>query len=280
MRTIDMPSGLSLLVEAFARAMLDSLRPGVIVLSLIPLVLMVGGTGALSYFFWEDGVARLSDWLSNWVWIDMLMRWLSGMGLSHLRTVLSPLLLLMLALPLTMLLALLMVAWLMTPAMVRVVVKRRFPGMAVVGEGGFWGSVGVSLGSGVLALLTLLLTMPLWLIPPLMVVLPPLIWGWLTCRVMSFDVMAQHATADERRCVLATYRWWLLGMGVATGYLGATPGLVWAFGAMAIVFAPLLLPLAIWIYTYVFVFSALWFAHFCLGALAALRQTPDVLDPL
>jgi len=28
----------------------------------------------------------------------------------------------------------------------------------------------------------------------------------------------------------------------------------------------------------VFVFSALWFAHVCLGALAALRQTPEIID--
>ena len=47
--------------------------------------------------------------------------------------------------------------------------------------------------------------------------------------------------------------------------------MVWAVGAMAIVFSPLLVPLAIWIYTFVFVFSALWFSHFCLAALAALR---------
>ena len=32
-----------------------------------------------------------------------------------------------------------------------------------------------------------------------------------------------------------------------------------------------LVPLAIWIYTFVFVFSSLWFAHYCLAALAERR---------
>jgi len=32
-----------------------------------------------------------------------------------------------------------------------------------------------------------------------------------------------------------------------------------------------LVPIAIWIYTLVFAFSALWFAHYCLDALAQLR---------
>jgi hypothetical protein len=33
----------------------------------------------------------------------------------------------------------------------------------------------------------------------------------------------------------------------------------------------MLVPVAIWIYTLVFAMSSLWFAHFCLAALHALR---------
>ncbi|MDO8249940.1 MAG: hypothetical protein Q7T78_09540, partial [Rhodoferax sp.] len=33
----------------------------------------------------------------------------------------------------------------------------------------------------------------------------------------------------------------------------------------------ILVPLAIWIYTLVFAFSSLWFAHYCLAALRTLR---------
>jgi len=33
----------------------------------------------------------------------------------------------------------------------------------------------------------------------------------------------------------------------------------------------ILVPLAIWIYTLVFAFSSLWFSHYCLAALQALR---------
>ena len=38
----------------------------------------------------------------------------------------------------------------------------------------------------------------------------------------------------------------------------------------AVYFVPLL-PVAIWIYILVFSFSSLWFAHYCLDALQALR---------
>jgi hypothetical protein len=36
----------------------------------------------------------------------------------------------------------------------------------------------------------------------------------------------------------------------------------------------ILVPVAIWIYTLVFAFSSLWFAHFGLAALQALRDEP------
>ena len=126
-------------------------------------------------------------------------------------------------------------------------------------------------------------SLPLWLIPPLVLVVPPLIWGWLNYRVMSFDVLAAHASTDERHALLKRHGRTLLGMGVVTGYLGAAPSLVWASGVLAIVFAPVLVPVAIWIYTLVFAFSALWFTHFALTALQALRaenQATEILPPL
>jgi hypothetical protein len=105
-------------------------------------------------------------------------------------------------------------------------------------------------------------------------VLPPLIWGWLTYRVFAFDALADHATAEERRALLSRHRGALWTMGVITGYLGAAPSLLWASGTMFVVFAPILLPLAIWIYTWVLAFSSLWFAHYTLSLLADKRMAP------
>jgi hypothetical protein len=113
--------------------------------------------------------------------------------------------------------------------------------------------------------------MPLWLIPPLVLILPPLIWGWLTYRVMSFDALAEHASPEERVTLLRAHRLPLLCIGVLCGYLGAAPSIVWASGLLFAAAFFVLVPIAIWIYTLVFAFSALWFAHYCLDALAQLR---------
>jgi len=105
-------------------------------------------------------------------------------------------------------------------------------------------------------------------------VLPPLIWGWLTYRVMSFDVLADHASKAERIALIREHRGWLLGIGILTGYLGAAPSLVWASGTLFAAAFVILAPVAIWIYTLIFAFSSLWFAHYGLAALENLRAMP------
>jgi membrane protein implicated in regulation of membrane protease activity len=63
-------------------------------------------------------------------------------------------------------------------------------------------------------------------------------------------------------------------MGVITGMMGAAPSLIWASGALFAAAFVVLIPIAVWIYTLVFVFSALWFVHFLLQALTEIRSEP------
>jgi hypothetical protein len=171
-------------------------------------------------------------------------------------------------------LCLLLVSLFMTPAMVALVAERRFPALLRLRGASWWSSLWWSLGATAVALLALVLTLPLWWVPPFVLVVPPLIWGWLTYRVFAFDALADHATEEERRAILQRHRWPLWGMGVVTGYLGAAPSLLWASGSLFVVFAPVLLPLAIWVYTWVLAFSSLWFAHYTLSLLALKRMAP------
>jgi hypothetical protein len=201
-------------------------------------------------------------------------------GLGALRGVFAPLLVLVLATPVIVLLCLLLVAMFMTPAMVDLVGQRRFAALERKHGGSLLVSVLWSFGSTLLAIVALVIYMPLWLVPPLVLILPPLIWGWLTYRVFAFDALATHASSEEHKAILKEHRGSLLLMGVLSGYLGAAPSLLWASGAMFIAMAPLLVPLAIWIYTLVFAFASLWFAHYALAALQRMRAVVpvEVLD--
>lgn len=271
---------MKLMFDAFWRAVGYCLHPRVIGLSFLPLVLMVVLSFALGYFFWERAVADMAAWLQSYELMQAFLGWLERLGMDSLRTVFAPLLILMIATPVIVLLCLLLVAAFMTPAMVELVARRRFPTLERKRGGSLVVSVLWSLASTLAALALLLISMPLWLVPPLVLILPPLIWGWLTYRVFTFDALAAHASADERKAILREHRGSLLAMGVISGYLGAAPSLLWASGAMFIALAPLLVPVAIWIYTLVFAFASLWFAHFTLTALQRMRAAAgvEVLD--
>ena len=231
----------------------------------------------LAYFFWDAAVTTVRASLDSYEMVNTSVRWLEGLGLSSLRLVLAPALLLFLAVPVIVIVSLLFVALFMTPAMVALVAERRFPSLERKKGGSVMASLLWSLGSTMLAAFALVVSMPLWLIPPLILILPPLIWGWLTYRVMSYDALADHASSEERLQILKENRAALLGIGVLSGYLGAAPSLIWASGAMFIAMAPLLVPVAIWIYTLVFAFSSLWFAHYSLAALEQLRKKKNAL---
>ncbi|WP_302174496.1 EI24 domain-containing protein [uncultured Hydrogenophaga sp.] len=275
---------MSLMFDAFWRAVAYCVHPRVIGLSILPLVLMVVLSFGLGYFFWEPAVAGVTAWFEAFELVQAFLAWLDRVGMGTLRTVFAPLVVLVLATPAIVVLCLLLVSLFMTPAMVDLVARRRFGTLERRHGGSMVASVLWSTGSTLLALVALVLSVPAWFIPPLVLILPPLIWGWLTYRVFTYDALSEHATPEERRTLMRRHRSSLLAMGVLSGYVGAAPSLLWASGAMFIALAPLLVPIAIWIYTLVFAFASLWFAHYCLAALERLRQEPlmvpvEVVDP-
>ncbi len=263
---------MTLFLDSFWRAVAYCLHPRVVALSFLPLVIMVALSLGLGYFYWDGAVDWVFLRLESWDLLKSVWSWLQGMGAGNLKTVVAPLVVIFAVTPVVVVLSLLLVAVLMAPALVSLVAERRFPQLERKRGGSLLVSALWSLGSTLLALVALVVSIPLWLVPPLILILPPLIWGWLTYRVMTFDALSEHASRAERRELFRRHRLWLLGMGVATGYLGAAPSVVWASGALFAAAFVLLVPVAIWIYTLVFAFSALWFSHYCLAALEQLRR--------
>ena len=266
---------MNLLLDSFWRAAADCLRPRVIVLSMLPLLLMVAVSLTLGYFYWDAALDGVRGMLEGSSLLTTLFEWLKGIGAEGFKTVLAPLIVVFAVTPLIVLLSLLVVAILMTPSLVTMVAERRFGQLERKRGGSLLASLLWSLGSTVLALIALLVSIPLWLIPPLILILPPLIWGWLTYRVMAFDALADHASKPERIELLRRHRSSLFTIGVITGYMGAAPSLLWASGALFVVAFVILVPVAIWIYTLVFAFSSLWFTHYSLAALQNMRSADN-----
>lgn len=265
---------MKLMIDSFWRAFAYCLHPKVVLLSLLPLILMaviVTGLGAL---YWDVALNHVRTWVEVSPVLAWGSTWLERMGLLNLKAVIAPLVIILAVTPVVMIMSLLAVSFMMTPALVNLVDARRFQNLERKQGGAVWQSLVWTLMSVILAMGALILTLPLWWIPPLAMLLPALIWGWLTYRVMTYDVLAEHASKQERVELMRRYRFQLLGMGVLTGAMGAAPSLVWASGALFAAAFVILIPIAVWIYTLVFVFSALWYVHFLLVALSDLRNEP------
>ncbi|WOB06734.1 EI24 domain-containing protein [Piscinibacter gummiphilus] len=258
-------------IDAAWRAAAYCVHPLVIGLSVLPLVLTCGVAYLLARAYWEPAIDGVRAAFESWALLAVLFKWLEAIGLLGLKSVLAPLVVVFLATPVIVFFSLLAVAVLMAPFMLKLVARRRFPALELRRGGSFMGSLFVSVSATFIAAVAMVVSIPFWLVPPVALVVPPLIWGWLTYRVMSYDMLVDHASQDERRTVVQKHRVVLLVMGVLSGYLGAAPSLLWVSGVMFVAFAPVLVPIAIWVYTLVFAFSALWFAHYLLAALQAHR---------
>jgi len=222
---------MKLFMDSFWRAFAYCLHPKVIMLSLLPLILMAVIVTGLGAMYWEEAVNTVRTGLEDSAALGWAWTWLERVGLMNLKAVLAPLVIILVVTPVVMIMSLLAVSFMMTPALVNLVGSRRFPNLERKRGGTLWHSVLWTLMSVILAMTALMITLPLWWIPPLAILLPALIWGWL-------------------------------------------PSLVWASGALFAAAFVILIPVAVWIYTLVFIFSALWFVHFLLLALSNLREEP------
>jgi len=205
------------------------------------------------------GIAAIALWGRTAVWLAAhLKQWVeSGVFFFRFETgdamlVVAHVLLALLFVPLVWTTALLILSAFGMPAMVEHVAERRFPQLARQRGG----SVAGSLWNGLVAIAGLaglcLLSIPAWLVPPLWPLIPVVLMGWMNQRVLRYDALAEHATAEEMRAIFASRRSTLYLLGAVLALLAYVPlvGFV----------APVLFGLA--------------FIHLLLAELQALREAP------
>ncbi|MFJ5382534.1 EI24 domain-containing protein [Cupriavidus sp. CER94] len=258
------------ILRAFGRAVVSQLHPRMLMLTVIPFVLATALWGGLIWWGWDPIMGTARALLEGSVFTSWIYAMLDWLGLQSLRTVVAPLFVLTLAIPLVIASMLIFISLFSVPAVVKHL-ERAYPDLQKAHGGSIAGSVFQALGNTVVFLLLVLVTLPLWLIPPFFALIPPVLWGWLTYRVMTYDALSEHATAEERKTLMKRHRIPLLTIGVVVGLLGSAPTLLWVWSAVIIFLFPVVLAGTLWLYVLIFIFSALWFGHFCLRALADLR---------
>ena len=263
---------------AYRSALRAQFTGRMLLLSAAPLVLSLLLWGVVLWF----GLQPLLDWLhalfSQYDAFETSGNMLAKLGLGVLKVVVVPLLAIALLLPLMIASALLFMGVAAMPAIERHVGNREYPKLEKKEGGSFFGSIAVNLGSSAVFAVLWLFTLPLYAIPPLAWLVQACLWAWVTSRVMSYDALAAHASAEERQALMRRHRSALWAIGFASGLAGALPGIAWMGGALlSIVLFPFLAMLSLWLYIMIFLFAGLWFQYFCLGALEELRSgaVPD-----
>ena len=261
------------LIRSLGLALVGTMHPKMLWLSFRPFLIVSIFWGVVIWLIWSPALEMLRTFLTASIFTSWIQSGLEYVGFDEARAWIAPLFLVILLIPIIAISLLVFIAFSTVPAVVDSVAKQKaYEGIMRIKDGSFIGSFFYTLWSALICLALVMLTLPVWWIPPLFAILPPLLWGWLTMRLMAYDVLLDHATPDERNQLLEEHRWTLLGMGVVAGMIGAVPTFFWATSVLALVLFPFVSFVALWIYSLIFIFSALWFSHFLLHALKQLRQ--------
>jgi hypothetical protein len=268
---------MKLMATSFGRALMSQLHIKMLLLTVWPFLLSVLLWGLALWWGLESMIDALQGYFVGHNVFGAAGAILNWFNLGALKTVIVPLIAMWLLLPFMILTALVFVGLWAVPAIARHVGGRHYPRLERRHGGSWWGSLWTSLWCFAVFALAWIISLPVSVFPPLALLIHPLLWGWLTYRVMAYDTLADYATAEERRAILHAHRWPLLLIGAIAGSMGAAPTFLWLGGAVAWVLFPLLAAAAIWLYVLVFVFTGLWFQYYCLEALNTLRGGTDAV---
>jgi hypothetical protein len=225
------------------------LHPRMLWLMVWPMLVSLALWGSVAIFLWVRTAVWLGGILSQWL---QAAPYLGQLNLADATLIAAHVLLFLLFVPLVYLTALFILGIFGMQAMVEHVARRSYPQLELRRGGSTIGSV----WNGCVALagmaLLALVSLPLWLAPPLWPVLAVAILGWGNQRLLRYDALAEHADGGEMQSVFRGRRLRLYIMGVLLALIAYVPLL------------GLLAPVAF----------GLAFIHYLLGALAAQRIEP------
>ena len=195
--TLHHPPGKSISpLAAYQRAMLSQLQPAMLALALVPVLIFAvlwGWFFWLSWGYWLTGLDKLLGMLP---WMGEWFVHAPGEGSGWFATTLTALLIVIIYAMLTLVSALTFVSTFGMPLMLRHV-ARDYPDVARLRGGTIAGSIRNALVAVAWFLLFSILTLPLWFLPLLGWLVPIFLLGLLNARVLRYDALSEHASAQE-----------------------------------------------------------------------------------
>jgi hypothetical protein len=195
------------------RALRSLFHPAILLMVILPfmgaLIVWIG----LLMAFWNPW----SRALASAVHLNQVAGMLTAWHLDWLATGSTTLLLLALAGMATLLTALVIVALIAMPMMVRLVSRQEYADLVPARGGTLAGSLVNVVTSTLVYVPVWLISLAFWLLPPIGQLLSLCATGWLNARLFRYDALAEHASKEEYRTIKhqADGRFFALGVIVA-----------------------------------------------------------------
>jgi len=205
---------------ALGYGLVNVFHPRMLWLMLWPMLVALALWGTAAFFFWRRLSQPLGDLLRRW--LEALLGWLPY-DLGMLAAFIANSMLLMLFFALVYLTALFILGAFGMQKMVDHVAAQSFPslerrrGGSVAG--GVWNAI-VTL-AGMVGMF--LISLPLWLVPPLGPVVLLAILAWANQRLLRYDALAEHADQDEMARILRERRGSLYLLGFLLALFAYVP---------------------------------------------------------
>lgn len=207
-------------VGALLYGLANLLHPRMLWLMLWPMLVATVLWGAIALAFWERLAAALAA---------LFQRWLEPaagfvrLDFGDATVIAAYVVLFLLIVPLVYLTALFILGVFGMPKMVDHVAQRAFPALERRRGGGAAGSVwNAAAALGGMALL-FLVSLPLWLLPPLWPLIPLAIFAWVNQRLLRYDALGEHADREEMARLFRERRGALLLLGLLLALLAYVP---------------------------------------------------------
>lgn len=252
------PVGWHAVGVAFRRALVSQMHPKMLAALLMPFAIALLGAIVLLWAFWTPLTGWLDTQMSQWDMVNNFDQWLVAIGLVSIKVFMIPVLAAGILLPLAGILGLVIAAIFVMPVVLRHIERREYQNVRRQGQHavavGAWNAILV----GTIFVFGWLITMPLWLFPPLALILPVFWWAFAFSRMMRVDALVEHANGQERRQLWRRHnlQYWIIGLSLSVINL----------------FPPMWLVLP--------VFSALVFGHYSLEALRQHRLLNAIRSPV
>lgn len=240
-------------VGALLYGLANLLHPRMLWLMVWPMLVSLAAWGAVALAFWQRLAAALAG---------LFQRWLEPAAgfvrfdFGDATVIAAYVVLFLLIVPLVYLTALFILGVFGMQKMVDHVAQRSFPALERRRGGGVAGSIwnGVAALAGMVLLFVV--TLPLWLVPPLWPLIPLAIFTWVNQKLLRYDALGEHADRDEMARLFRERRGALLLLGLLLALLAYVPFVGFI--------APVVFGLA--------------FIRYLLGALQEIRAAPVAVD--